>query len=316
VTLYTDPVRRIPVLLALTALAATGLVGCTSAADTSCTLPTTADGVSDLVEVAGPLDEAPEVEVRTPFRVDSTTSWVIERGDGAAITDDRQTAALDISLISGTTGEPLVATAYDSAAIQSISLDRWAESFPALPGALQCATEGSRVAVALSTDGIASEALAGLGLEEGDSAIAVVDVRKVFLPRADGADQFTESRGLPTVVRAPDGRPGIIVPEGDAPTEPVVQVLKKGDGAAVTRDASVVVHVTSVAWDDPKTGVDSTWDSEPAVLTLDTVPAVLADALDGKSVGSQLLVVDPGQTEGDEAGEARVYVIDILGVDG
>ena len=311
--------RRIPALLAVTALAAVGLVGCASASsEASCTLPDTAPGVSDLIEVSGSTESAPDVEVRTPFHVEESTSYVVSEGDGARITDEGQSVALDISLFSGATGEPLVATAYSDAAIQPVSLARWSQTFPALPAALQCATEGSRVVVALAGDGVAAEAAPGLGLEEGDSAIAVVDVRRAFLPRADGANQYAEAHGLPTVVRAPDGRPGIIVPEAVAPTEPVAQVLKKGDGDEVAAASSMVLHFTSVNWDDPKgQELRTTWDTEPTVVGLDGVPPAVADALLGATVGSQIMVVEPAidGADGQSPVPATVFVVDILGIE-
>jgi peptidylprolyl isomerase len=309
-------VRRIPVILALTAFAAAGLVGCSSAStDASCARPSASPETFDLIDVSGPDDEAPDVEVRTPFHVDSTTSFDFSVGDGEPITTDSQLVALDLSLFSGETGDPLVATPYDGDTSRALSLTQWDQTFPDFADVLQCATEGSRVVVAFSPDGIAEEAAAGLGLEAGESAIAVVDLRKVYLPKADGADQYTESRGLPTVVRAPDGRPGIIVPEASAPTEPVVQVLKKGDGAEVSDEESVLFQFTSVEWDKPKTTVQSTWDSEPSRATLDTLPTVIADALRGLTVGSQVLVVQPAIDGADDTQPGTlVYVIDILGV--
>ena len=329
--------RRIPVIVAVTALAAAGLVGCASTSvDDSCPRPSSSSTTSDLIDVSGAVDTAPDIEVRTPFHVAETTSYDLETGDGPQITTDSQLVVLDLSLVSGETGQPLVATSYNGDTSRPLSLTQWAQTFPQFGDALMCASEGSRVVVALSADGISPDAVAGLGLEAQelvggqlpaaaavrDAAIAAnqseidgVDVRKVYLPKADGADQYNDARGLPTVVRAPDGRPGIIVPDADAPTEPVVQVLKKGDGAEVNDDDSVLFAFTSVDWDDPKTTVNTTWDSEPLRQTLDALPPVIADALRGQPAGSQLMVVQPaGDADAAQAQPAIVYVIDVLGV--
>jgi len=309
-------VRRIPVIVAVTALAAAGLVGCASTSvDASCPRPSASSTTSDLIDVSGAVDTAPDIEVRTPFHVAETTSYDLETGDGPQITTDSQLVVLDLSLVSGETGQPLVSTSYTGDTSRPLSLTQWEQTFPQFGDALMCASEGSRVVVALSADGVSPDAVAGLGLEDGESAIAVVDVRKVYLPKADGADQYNDARGLPTVVRAPDGRPGIIVPDADAPTDPVVQVLKKGDGAEVNDDDSVLFAFTSVDWDDPKTTVNTTWDSEPLRQTLDALPPVIADALRGQPVGSQLLVVQPaGDADAAQSEPAIVYVIDVLGV--
>jgi peptidylprolyl isomerase len=166
-------------------------------------------------------------------------------------------------------------------------------------------------------DGVAQ----GFGLAEDDTAVAVIDLRKVYLPAADGQNRFNSGFGLPTVVRAPDGRPGLIIPDGAPPTDVVVQTLKKGTGETVTGDQPVRVHYTGVVWGEDE-AFDSTWDGEPASLTLDGVVPGFAEALEGQTVGSQVMVVvPPEQGYGDQAQGAipadstLVFVIDILGLD-
>jgi FKBP-type peptidyl-prolyl cis-trans isomerase len=123
------------------------------------------------------------------------------------------------------------------------------------------------------------------------------------------------------VVRAADGRPGIIVPDGEAPDEVTVQTIKKGDGPVVTGDQPVRVHYTGVTWDERKV-FDSTWDGEPASLTLDAVVPGFAQALEGQTVGSQVMVVVPPDAGYGDAAQGEipanstlVFVIDILGLD-
>lgn len=311
--------RRTPALLAATALVAVGLVGCSSTPTaTPCPDPSAA---LNLIQVTGSTDSEPRVDVSVPFHVDTTSAEVIEAGDGLAFEDETQTALIDVAVVSGETGEPLVATSYSGDVSATPTLAQLAETFPALPAALECATEGSRVAVAVAPDGIAPEAVASLGLAEGESAVLVVDVRKVYLAKANGDDQFVESRGLPTVVRAPDGRPGIIVPDAPAPEELVVQTLKRGDGPVVTGDAPVRVNYTGVVWDTQEV-FDSSWGAAPVSLDPAGVVPGFADALEGQTVGSQVLaVLPPDQAYGDTeqgaipAGSTLVFVIDILGID-
>jgi FKBP-type peptidyl-prolyl cis-trans isomerase len=83
----------------------------------------------------------------------------------------------------------------------------------------------------------------------------------------------------------------------------------------------VRVHYTGVTWDEREV-FDSSWDSEPASMTLDSVVPGFAAALEGQTVGSQVLVViPPEQGYGDQAQGAipanstLVFVIDILGLD-
>lgn len=304
--------RRTPVILALTALVAAGLVGCSAGGAASCT-PATDDSLLGLVDVSGQVGSEPDVSMRAPFHVSNTEVADVERGDGVALTEPGQLALVDVTVFSGETGQSVVSTRYADDLAQVPSLTQLAATFPTLADDLQCATEGSRVIVALAPQDIPEDVAAQLAPEENESLVLVVDLRRVYLPKADGADQFTESHGLPTVVRAPDGRPGIIIPDADAPTEQVVQVLKRGDGAEVTDGSSARVHVTGVRWDTRAVTVD-TWESgQPETLVPGGANSpAFADALVGQTVGSQLLVVQPG----DGSTSAIAYVIDILGVDG
>ena len=67
---------------------------------------------------------------------------------------------------------------------------------------------------------------------------------------------------------------------------------------------------------------DTSWDSQPASLSLDAVVPGFAEAVQGATVGSQLLVVIPPDLGyGDTAqgaipaGSTLVFVIDVLGLD-
>ncbi len=303
--------RRTPALLTATALVAVALVGCTATPDASCNPTTQYADALEGVSVAGPADGEPTLEVRTPFHVPRTSSDVRDRGDGIAIDSADQLAVLDVTIASGSTGESLIATPYNGDMTRVFSVTEWTQGFPGLAEALECATAGSRLVVGLAPDDLAEGAAQSLGVAADESLVAVVDVRKVYLPHADGADQFNEAHGLPTVVRAPDGRPGIIVPDATAPAEVVVQTLKRGDGDAATAEDTVRVAYTAVSWSTGQV-TDTTWDGAGVAAGEQNLPAAVLDALDGATVGSQLLVVVPA--EGD--GSSLVYVVDILGIDG
>lgn len=314
--------RKIPAALAVLGLTTVGLAGCSLPGSTDCSRPAVSDReVMDLIDVTGSTDAEPEVDVFTPLHASTLAFEDVEQGNGTVITTADQLVVIDVALFSGTTGEPLVSTPYDGDLSRVFPLSQWTQGFPGFEEALTCAAEGSRVAVALAPEDLTPESAASLGLEQNDSAVAVIDVRKVYLAAADGQDQFTAGHGLPAVVRAPDGRPGLIVPDGAPPQDIAVQTLKKGSGPAVTGDEPVRVHYTGVVWgeDDP---FDSTWGAEPASLTLDGVVPGFAQALEGQTVGSQVLVVIPPDLGyGDEeqgsipADSTLVFVIDILGLD-
>ena len=315
--------RKIPAALAVLGLVTVGLAGCSLLPGASdCSRPAVSDpDVMDLITVEGETDAEPEVDVYTPLKASRLAYEDVVTGEGTAITAPNQLIVIDVSVFNGETGEPIVATAYDGDLSRVTSPSQWMQNFPGFEKALDCATDGSRIAVALSPEDMSAEVASSFGLAEDESAVAVIDVRKVYLAAADGANQFNSGFGLPSVVRAPDGRPGLIIPDGAAPDELVVQTIKKGDGAEVTGDEPVRVHYTGVVWGEDE-AFDSTWDGEAASLTLDGVVPGFADALEGQTVGSQVLVVIPpdlGYGDQDQgaipAGSTLVFVIDILGLD-
>ncbi len=314
--------RKIPAALAVLSLAAVGLAGCALPGSSSCTRPAPADAdVMDLITVSGELGAEPRVDVYTPFHTEDVSFDDAVVGDGTAIISDVQLIDADVTLFSGETGEQLVTTVDESGGALVLPVSRWVQVFPAVEDALQCATEGSRVVVALPPGGVEAEVAAGNGLAEGESSIAVIDLHQVYLSKADGSNVYNTGHGLPMVVRAPDGRPGVVVPDGEPPAELAVQTIKRGDGPVVTGDQPVRVHYTGVLWDE-KTVFDTTWDDAPASLTLDGVVPGFAKALEGQTVGSQVMVVIPpdegyGDTAQGEipANSTLVFVIDILGLD-
>lgn len=321
--------RKLPAVLGVAALSALTLAGCSTAPAAGCDRPAASgSSLADLVTVDGTVGSEPDVELYTPFNV-SETSWSdVEVGDGVPITTPGQVAVLDISLFSGETGELLAQTPYgdDLAAYEANGPlpgleTAWYTALPALEDALECATGGSRVVVGLAPGDVAPETAAGVGLGDDESAIAVVDVRKAFLPRATGALQFNAGFSLPSVVRAADGRPGVIVPDAAPPSDVVVETLVRGDGPEVTGDVPVRVHYTGVLWDD-KSVFDTSWDGAPASFSLEDVVPGFAAGLEGQTVGSQvLIVVPPDQGYGEEGqgsippDSTLVFVVDILGLD-
>ncbi|MBW9108715.1 FKBP-type peptidyl-prolyl cis-trans isomerase [Microbacterium trichothecenolyticum] len=315
--------RKIPAALVVLGLVTVGLAGCSLPGSplSDCSRPEVSNpDVMDLITVTGDTEDEPEVELYTPVKAAELGFKDVVTGDGTAITSASQPVVLDVALFSGTTGELIAATPYDGDLSRVGSVGQFA-NFPGFEDALHCATEGSRVAIALSPDDLGDGVAEQAGLDDGDALVAVIDLRKVYLAAADGQNQFNSGFGLPSVVRAPDGRPGLIIPDGAAPSELTIQTLKKGDGEEVTGEQPVRVHYTGVVWgeDEP---FDSTWDGEPASLTLDAVVPGFAKALEGQTVGSQVLVVvPPDQGYGDQAqggipaDSTLVFVIDILGVD-
>lgn len=301
--------RRIPAVFSVLSLSALALVGCASAQPgdaAGCERPVSDSTVLDVIDASGELGQ-PTVSLGAPVHVDDTVFTDLTVGEGAAVTTRAQDVQFTVAIANGSSGETIIASG-----TQVTPLSNWAEHYEGIAVMLECATEGSRVVGAIPASDLSETAAADLGLTEGDAAAIVIDLQRVYLPAANGAPQYNDRPGMPSVVLDPSGRPGIIVPDADAPTEQVVEVLKKGDGAEVTAADSVRVHYTAVGWDD-RTVVASTWtDGASAAVTLAGDGPEFAAALEGQTVGSQLLVVVPAA---DDAASATVYVVDILGTD-
>lgn len=302
--------RKTSAVLATLSLAALALSGCAAApsfAGDSCDRAGDGDAVSSAVTVEGEFGSAPEVEVFSPVKFPKTSFEDIVVGDGIPLVNETQVMTTELSIYSATTGEMVFQSPYaeDSESLSNIAT--LAPQFPALASVLECATGGSRIIAGVPADGVAEQTRQGLGLEDGDGAIVVVDLLKVYPSRADGALQFNDARNMPTVVRAADGTPGVIIPDTDAPDELTTQTLINGDGAKVEADQTPLLNLTVVEWDDREVKT-TTWGANPSLDLPSTAPEV-AQALVGETVGSQVLVVTPAS----DSGPALAYVIDILG---
>ncbi len=301
--------RKIPLtsaVIAVLGLTAVGLTACSQPTTGACPRPAADASLAELVTVSDDLDAEPDIELYTPLHQSATGSVDIVVGEGAPIETDAQVVVLDLTLLSGADGEKLLQGTTRPAQLKDLTT-----AIPGLSDGLRCATEGTRTVIALAPDDLSPQAADSAGLAEGDSAVAVVDVRQVYLARANGADVFNSDSGLPTVVRATDGRPGLVIPDSAAPADLVVQTIKRGDGPAVTGEAPVRVHYTSVDW-STRTQLQTTWDSAPAAVAFGPDAPAFAEALEGQTVGSQVMIVVPA---GEDGGSAVVYVVDILGID-
>jgi peptidylprolyl isomerase len=139
------------------------------------------------------------------------------------------------------------------------------------------------------------------------------------LPEVATGTPVDPTPGMPEVELDDDGKPTVTIPDGDAPAETKVVLLKQGDGATVASGDLVVVQYLGVKWSDGEE-FDSSWsrDAVPAQFQTTGVVAGFQKALEDQQVGSQVLVVMPpsdgyGASEGHELqNESLVFVVDIL----
>ncbi|WEK59782.1 MAG: hypothetical protein P0Y60_10415 [Candidatus Microbacterium colombiense] len=298
--------RKTSAVLATLSLAVLALTGCTTAPSfdgAACDRAAGGDSVLSAATVTGDLGSAPKVEVFAPVNVEKTSFADVTVGDGLALTSDFQPLVLDIAFYGGKSGDKLYASEFNGDLSRVNNIDFWAQKSPGLGDVLECATGGSRVLAVMTQEDFGAQNAEGFGLAKDENVVAVIDVLDVYPTRASGALQFNDARGLPTVVRAVDGTPGIIIPDGAAPKKSVTQTLIKGDGAAVKQGDVIVTNIMSVDWDTKKVGSGNTWGSTASM-------GAAAKELVGATVGSQLLVVIPA-TEGSGA---IAVVVDILGI--
>jgi hypothetical protein len=316
-------VRRTSGLIAAAVLVST-LAACGAADERAgCTPVLQAGDASRAVSAEGTIGAQPTVTFPTPLVTEEAQVTELVRGEGEVLSRG-EIADAHLSLFNGEDGQLLTATDYaDSYLRRTVTAD------DTLGKALQCTAVGSRVVFATTVEEVYGADNPQIPLENEATIVAVFDVARAFKGRADGAPQLGQN-GMPAVVLAPDGRPGISVPAEDAPTDLRIAVLKQGSGPQVEEGDRAVLHYTGLTWADENV-FDSSWETGvPATFTATSfendpqgiVPG-LAEALIGENVGSQVLVVIPpefGYPEGQApasipADSTMVFVFDVLGIE-
>lgn len=293
--------------LSIAAAAALLLAGCSGGAtpdDTATTATSLCDAVadsgtaSDAVEVSGELGQMPTVTFTAPLEFDALESTVITKGEGEKVAEG-DFVEYAVSAYDAQSGSSAGGQEFNVSPIMANTV---------LGGAFGCAPIGTRVAVTLpATDSTTTP------------AVYVIDLLGT-VPGAAWGEEQPAVDGFPQVTLDDDGAPTISLPGTDAPTEVQIATLKQGDGATVASGDWVAVQYSGVKWSDG-TVFDSSWDrgSPSAFQTTGVVPG-FQQALEGATVGSQILVVippefgygtDPSASSG-LGGETLVFVIDVL----
>ena len=173
-------------VLALTACS----TGSSSAAPCARDLP--ASSALDLVDVSDTaVGTRPDISLTAPVHVGSASVEDRIVGDGEAVTSDTQDVVFDLTVIDGSSGTTVAASGYTGDLSQVYPVDSWQETFPGLVDALDCATEGSRIVMALGPDDVAADTRSRFGIGEDASTVVVLDLQKVYLAAADGAEVLT-----------------------------------------------------------------------------------------------------------------------------
>lgn len=301
--------------LSAAALAAVLLAGCAGGGDAAtpsgsgapaadlCSAAAPTGTISEGISATGDFGAVPTVDFAKPLSTDglSLQRTVMIEGDGAPLAAGNF-VNYAATIVDGTTGEVLSQTGYTPGDVlpEQVSPESGGQIFG-------CATVGSRLALAAATSGAANP-----------SIVYVIDVLGVTPLAAWGQEQDPVA-GMPTVALDESGAPTITIPDADPLAETTVVALKKGDGASVAPGDQVLLQYAGVRWSNGEV-FDSTWAKGGVPITLATTGVVsgFRQALEGQTVGSQVLVVIPpefgyGAVEGNELqNETLVFVVDIL----
>lgn len=291
------------------------LAGCSSTTDAEPEESAPTDAVIDLCDAAAPSGAATDalsvdgevgaestLTFDAPVEVDELQRAVVTEGSGDAVTSG-EFVTYALSAFDAETGDSLGSIGYGDDAIlpQQIAAEN------PLGQLLGCATPGTRVVAAFPA-----------ASEDTPAELYIIDLLGV-VPTAAWGEPQSPVDGMPTVELAEDGAPTITIPDAEAPTDVEIETLKKGDGEVVAEGDTVLVQYTGVKWSDGSI-FDSSWlNGAPTSFQTTGVVEGFKQALEGQTVGSQVVAVIPpefgyGDVEGNELQEETlVFVVDILG---
>jgi peptidylprolyl isomerase len=270
------------------------------------------------IEVQGEFGSQPEVSFPTPLAGAGVETQVVIEGDGGEIVG-AQRVSLHFIGYNAATGAEIQGSEFGTE--NFISQDLVEGATPDFCKALTGVKVGSRVAVLLDPEAAHSSAgIPTLEIAEDAGVIFIFDVVNAYLPKANGSSKAPES-GMPTVITAPNGQPGIQIPASDAPAEFRRTVLIEGGGESIEIGDTVVLHYTGWTWNGDL--FDSSWESgAPATfpVTYEGLIEGFVMGLEGVTVGSQVIAVIPPELGYGEMaqgsippGSTLIFVIDVLG---
>jgi FKBP-type peptidyl-prolyl cis-trans isomerase len=314
-------VRKSATLLVALGLVA-GLTACTTAEEKPAADTKPAAGSSEClaedgaaskeVSVEGEFGASPTVKFTFPLEVKETERSVLIEGDGEVVSSG-DTISTGFAMYNATTGAEISnSIAEGQAAELTVSTD---SILKGLVSTLQCSTVGSRVvSVIPPAEMWGEQGYAELGIEGADSVVMVADVVSIVPP-------LTPAEWKDNVPKVELGdKPVVTLPEGDAPAELLLAVLKEGDGAVVEATDPVTLDYQGTSWQTREV-FDESYGKEPITLAANGFVKGFTAALVGQKVGSTVLVTIPAEyAYGNDpeahplGGQSLVFLIQIKDV--
>ncbi|MCU9974646.1 hypothetical protein FYZ35_00750 [Mobiluncus mulieris] len=246
------------------------------------------------VEVLGAVGAQPILNLKHPLPLEQASSEVVQPGTGALL-EDGKTAAIRITVFSGTDGKLLSTGGDNSVLVGKFSPEVFGTE---VYNMLRSAREGSRY---LLKHPVQSAGIKGSAHME----IGVIDVLETSLRQAmttlppESGLKLVDNNGIPTPEITRDF-------SGDFR----VDTLASGQGALVSAGQSVLVKYLEYSYSNPPVLLKNHW-SDPVKLKLDD--SIQLGAIRGiidQRVGSRLVIqVPPAQGSGNQA---TILVVDIL----
>ena len=291
--------------LALSVLVLAGCSGTPNAESSDnalCAAAAPSGKASESIKVDGKVGEASKATFETPIEIKSLERTVLFEGDGKPIDGD-SLVSYALSAFSAETGDELGTVGYGD----GLLLPSQITPESPLGQVLGCATVGSRIIATFPSSA------------EAPGEVYIMDVLDT-VPTAAWGEERAPVEGMPTVTLDDKGTPSVKMPGGDAPAGIEIAVLKKGDGQKVEAGDTTLLQYYGADWATGES-FDSSWSrGAPYSNPGNQYVAGFVQALDGQTVGSQVLVVIPpalgygeaGSSEHQLAGKTLVFVIDIL----
>lgn len=296
-------------------------------AERTCESPYPSGNTSSLVTVSTSASGAPEVSFPTPLITPERQVSVLQEGEGEPARPGGY-IDFDVSVFVGSDEMYLTGSSYNPT--NPVRRPVAPEVGDFFGEVLECQKPGSTVVVTAALADIFGPIEEDDYLQNSSTVVAVIDVHDTYPGRADGSARLPLS-GMPTITQAPTGHHGFSFPNAPIPDELQVSVLKMGEGEPIMQGDFVTAHFTGVVWNTRQVFISSFDQGVPLGLIADdqttsatgegVIPG-LAQALLGKTVGSQVLVSVPPELgyqpenlpPGVGENQTLVFVFDILGV--